>query len=220
MAWTIETSLEQLTDDRTYDRTMMCKVRKTWPVTIGHVTRITKTMSTNATSTTSILIITKHVVLPLFPLKSLNRNRSFFIKSKLPSSFSCIASTTLLSLTNDSEKWVALRRSCVAINASCSESSSCSAREFWRMVGVAVILEVAEDGAGRIGGTEGKDGMRSSTLGTLGVVSSVGMSVASTGMVSRSAAFVTGTRIDGRIGVGLLSGGAAFCSTSVTNAST
>lgn len=132
-------------------------------------------MSMNATSTTSILIITKHVVLPLFPLKSLNRIRSFFIKSKLPSIFSCIASTTLLSLTNDSEKWVAFRRSCVAISASCSESSSCSAREFWRNVGVAVMLEVAEDAAGRVGGARGpegkgsicEDGMRSSALGTL-----------------------------------------------------
>ena len=140
---------------------------------IGHVTRITRTMSMNAIRTTSILVITRHVVPPLFPLKSLSRIRSFFMNSKLPSSFSCIASTTLLSLTNESEKWVTLRRSCVAMSASCSESSSWSAREFCRMVGVAVILEVAEDDAGRVGGTRGSEGkvsiwdvgMRSSAIG-------------------------------------------------------
>lgn len=60
------------------------------------------------------------------------------------------------------------------------------------MVGVAVILEVTDNAAERVGGARGsdgkdsvcEDGMRSSALGTLRVVSSVGMSVASTGMVA------------------------------------
>jgi hypothetical protein len=55
--------------------------------------------------------------------------------------------------------------------------------------------------------------MRSSGLGTgIGDGCSVGISVASTGSISWTGmtVFVTGGRIDGRIGFGLLTGGAAF----------
>jgi hypothetical protein len=101
-----------------------------------HVKRMTKNVSTNAMATINILSKTKHVVDPLFVRRSLSLTRSFVIISKFPSIFIWASSTTARSLARYSEKCIAFRFNCVAICASCSESSCCNAFELCRTDGV------------------------------------------------------------------------------------
>ena len=113
------------------------------------------------------------------------------------------------------------------MRASCSESSSCKAREFWRIVGVAVMLD--DDG----GAAEtlkdvtctfcvGSDSVISGVVGrrsftsTLGVdgVSSTGIRIASTGEHCSESLWTrdgigTGGGMEGRMGFGRWRGGAS-----------